>query len=554
MAFALLTAVAVRASGDVESITKLMPSDYPLTAVVVNFEKLDKGVTAFGKAVDPTSEPSGLLTDMKRQVGVAEWVDFTKPVGIIQASFNNSEPVLWASIPKFAEKVKEIEGAKEEDGVWFVPFEGKDDLFVMVKGDVVIAGLDKSELTAMVQKEGKRFADEIRPRMDLLKDRDALIHLNFESVRPMVSGQLAQAGQMAPMMAMMAAQQGGMDATALTAVFTGVVEGLKTFVEQAAYVDIAVGISESAVNTTIAAGFSDGTIKSYLAKTKPAASPLVACFEDEPFSLAMGWHVPGAESPFFDFVFEKMAVAAPAPAAQPAGEGGDKPASAEADASKEAMQVLRDLMRKMEGQNTLMRVTDKGLVSKGSYIGDSKVILDLAKQTLTKVNPLSKSFGGGASYEPSGTKDLGGTTVDQYTLKFDPNHPASAQAAKMFGENNNILFGVAGGLAAYYMGPEAEAKQYFSGKVGKPLTENKQVAEAVAALPSKRNALLLVDIAGSLPAILPMLGMPAPSEIPAGPPVALSVLLSGDYARVDVHVPSKAIQRVVQATSSQPPM
>lgn len=560
-----ITGVPVRAGdGDVEAIMKTMPADFPICAVVVNFEKFDKNIIAFGKAVSPQSEGGGLLADLKHQLGVAEWIDFSKPVGMVQSRLQGGEPILWASIPKFADKAKALPNAKEEEGVWSLPFEGKEELYAVVKGDIVITGSDKTALMSVVKKEGKTFADELKSRMDLLANRDAIVHLNFEPVRPMALGGIAQAAQMAPMFAMMAAQQGGADPTAMAAAITSLIEGVKSFLEQAAYVDFAIGISGSAIDATFAAGFSDGAIKSYLAKNKPASAALLAGFEEQPFTLAMGWHVPGTESPFFDYVFDKMVAAVPAPAAKPAGEGAapgsgapavEKSASAENDAIKEATQISRDLYRKIEGQNLLMTMSSKGLTSKGYYLGeDTKAILDLAKKTMTKVNPLAKSLSSGVSYEAGESKKLGGVTVDQFVVKLDPNSPASEQAAKMFGDNLSILMGVGGGHVAFHMGTAADAQKFFEGKVEKPLTSGQFVAESLKALPQKRNVIFLLDPAGVLPALAPMLGMPAMQEAPPGPPIGVSVLLSGDYARADVHVPARAIERVIQATSPQPPM
>jgi len=558
-------AAPVRASdGDVEALMKMMPAGFPISAVVVNFEKLDKGIIAFGKTVDPQSESSGMLVDLKKQLGVAEWIDFSKPVGFVQPKLQGGEPVLWATASKFEDKAKSLPNAKEEEGVWFLPFEGKDDLYAVVRGDLIIAGSDKTLLMSAAKVEGKTLADELKPRMDLLTNRDAIVHLNFEPIRPMALGGMAQAAQMVPMLAMMSAQQGGMDPAALTAVISAVIDGAKRFVEQAAFFDIAVGVSGSDIDATIACGFNDGVIKSYLAQNKPASAALLAGFEDQLFTLAMGWNVPGKESPFFDYVFDKMQAAAPAPAAKPAGEGAapdggapaaEKSASAENDAMKETMQISRDLYRKIEGQNMLINMASKGMISKGYYIGeDANSIVDLAKKTLMKANPLAKSLSGGVTYEAGESKKIGGVAVDQFLVKLDPNNPAATQAAKMFGENLSILVGVAGGNAAFHMGPAADAEKFFGGKVEKPLASGQFVGEALKALPQKRNAVVLIDPAGVLPALAPLLGMPTIAEVPPGPPVGLSVLLSGDYARADVHVPARAIGRVIQAVSPQPPM
>jgi hypothetical protein len=103
------------------------------------------------------------------------------------------------------------------------------------------------------------------------------------------------------------------------------------------------------------------------------------------------------------------------------------------------------------------------------------------------------------------------------------------------------------------MGSDEDAGRVFSGKVEKSLASNKVVAEALVTLPAKRNAVLLIDPAGVLPLIGPMMGMPKVEPMPPGPPVAISVSISGEPARVDINIPFKAIERVVRALSPQPP-
>ena len=159
----------------------------------------------------------------------------------------------------------------------------------------------------------------------------------------------------------------------------------------------------------------------------------------------------------------------------------------------------------------------------------------------------------GISYEAAGSKKLGDKNVDQMTIKIDTSNPAAAHATKMFGPNTTVYLGPMEGRVGYYLGPEAEAQKYFTGKVAKPFASGALIAEALNTLPAKRNLVILVDPASVLPAVGPLLGMELPGNIPPGPPVAISTSLSGDYARTDIHVPAKAISRVVEAVTPQPP-
>lgn len=549
---------SVRAGGsDVEAVLRLMPADSTISIVVVDFEKLDKTLGAVVKSIKPDAPAPTILADLKKELGLAAWIDFTKPVGMTQPTLEGGEnSTLWVAVPGFAEKVKTIATAKEEDGVWYLTFEGKSDVYAKAKGGYVIASKSKEGL-AIATKEGKTLADEFKTRMDLLTNRDALIHLNFDPMRPTVLGGIAQGAQMAPMIAMMAGQQGGGDPMAMTGLFTGLFDGAKQFVEQVTYLDIAVGLTEAAGNLTLATGYKDGAIKSYLAKQKPASVAPMTEIEDQPYFVAMGFHFPGGESTFLDYVFEKMMAVtqSPAPGATPP--GGAPPAAPAGlhDDAKEAIQLSRDLYRKIEGWNSVVAMTPSGMKVAGDYIGsDTPGILDLSKKTMTKVNSLTKSFSGGASYESLGAKKIGDASVDQYAVKFDTTNPSAAQVAQMMGENARFSVGIAGGRVRYCMGSDQDAQRVFSGKVEKSLAANKVVADAIATLPAKRNAVMLIDPVGILPMIGPMMGMPKVEPMPPGPPVAVSVSLSGEPARVDINVPFKAIERIVRTFSPKEPM
>lgn len=550
-------------TAEVEAVLRLMPADSPVSVVVVDFAKLDKTLGAVVKSIKSDAEPPEILADIKRELGIAEWIDFSKPVGMAQPSLNSgNQSILWAVVPGFADKVKTVADAKEEDGVWHLTFESKSDVYAKAKGGYVIASESKEGL-AFATKEGKTLADELKTRMDLLTNRDTLIHLNFDPIRPMALGGIAQAAQMAPMFAMMAGQQGGGDPMAMTALITGLIDGVKSFVEQLAYLDITVGLTETAGNITLASGYKDGVIKSYLAKQKPAAVAPMADIEDQPYFLAMGCHFPGGESQFTDYFFEKMTAAtapppgaAAAPGAPPTGSENNAAVTApSAEGVKEAVQISRDLYRKVEGWNSVIALTPSGMKMSGDYLGgDTQGIFDLSKKTMTKVNPLTKSFNGGATYEALGPKKIADATVEQFAVKFDTTNPAAAQAAQMMGENTRFSVGIVGSRVRYCMGSDQDSERVFSGKVEKSLAANKVVAEAMAALPAKRNAVMLIDPVGILPMIGPMMGMPKIEPMPPGSPVAISMLLSGEPARVDINVPFKAIERMVKALSPQQPM
>lgn len=555
---------ALAGAADVEPLLKLMPADSTISAVIVDFEKLDKTIGAVVKSIEPDAPSPDILSDLKRELGIADWIDFSKPVGLAQPSLpSDNQSILWVVVPGFAEKVKTVATAKEEDGVWHLTFEGKSDVYAKAKGGYVIASESNVGL-AFASKEGKSLADELKSRMDLFANRDVFIHLNFDGIRSMALGGIAQGAQMAPMFGMMLGQQGGTDPMAMTSFLSGAFDGAKSFVEQLAYLDITVGLTETAGNLTLATGYKDGAIKSYLAKQKPASVAPMTDIEDQPYFLAMGCHFPGGESPFLDYFFDKMTAAStPPPGATPPDPTGATPPAANnpaatappSDDAKEAVRITRDLYRKVEGWNSVVAMTPSGMKVIGDYVGgDTQGILDLSKKSMSKMSSLAKMFNGGATYEALEARKIGDASVSQFALKFDTTNPAAAQTAQMMGEDARYSVGVAGGRVRYCTGSDQDAQRVFAGKVEKPLAANKAVADAVATLPAKRNAVVLIDPVGILPMIGPMMGMPKVEPMPPGPPVAISVSLSGEPARVDINVPFKAIQRMVQAMSPKEPM
>ena len=104
------------------------------------------------------------------------------------------------------------------------------------------------------------------------------------------------------------------------------------------------------------------------------------------------------------------------------------------------------------------------------------------------------------------------------------------------------------------MGTEKQIAQSFSSKVVKPLSSSKRVVEALAALPARKNAVILVDPAVALSMFGPLVGMADVGDIAPGPPIAISASIAGEPARLDIHIPFRAIERVIQAMAPESPM
>jgi len=100
VAVCLLIVMPLRAAragaADVEGVLRLMPADSPISVVVVDFEKLDKTLAAVVKSIKSDAESPQMLADIKRDLGIADWIDFSKPVGMALPSLSGgNQSTLW---------------------------------------------------------------------------------------------------------------------------------------------------------------------------------------------------------------------------------------------------------------------------------------------------------------------------------------------------------------------------------------------------------------------------------------------------------------------------
>ena len=553
LTLALPRATANGGTEDATQLLRLMPVDFPIAVVVVDFEKLDKSVSSITKRLKPGSTEPGMLAELKSELGViAECTDFSRPIGLAGRTLqSDKDGVLWLRAPDFLSKVKNIETATQEEGVWQIHFGEAKNVFVRVRSDYIIVAKSR-EMLAKAAGDGKTLADELKPRLDLLSNRDALIHVNVEPVRQTALGGIANFAQMAPMLAMMAGQQGG-DPAAMTGFFTTIAEAGKKYVEQVAYVDLAIALSDKAADLTVATGYKEGPIKDYLAKQKPASLPAFADIPEQPYLLAWSSHVPGDEFPFVDYFCEQMMnVAEPAPVT-PVGEG--QAQTDQTETLEDAIRAMRELYRSFDGFNMVMAMSSDGMQAVGDYsTKEPDKLFELVKESLIKANPLMQQFGGGVTYEALGPKKIGDVQMERFAVKMDSTQPGAEMVKAIYGANPRFALGITGGRLRYCMGSDEHVERTFTAKAAKPFTSNRYVQDAIATLPAKRNMVILVDLAPAFAAFAPMLNMPELSAIPPGPPVAIAVSLVGDPARVDIHVPWRAIERVMQATAPEEPM
>jgi len=542
-------------AADAAEVMALMPADLPFTAVVTDFNRFDKNAEAFVKQISPDTTYSSPLKDIKEELGIGGWIDFSQPMGLAQTKMGGGgSGLLWVIVPDFAAKVKEVSEAKEEEGVWHLPFKDSDELWIKPRGKYWIVATEKESLAKAEAKE-RTLGDEIKARADLLKGRDVFIHVNMDAVRPMALGGLAQAGMMAPMFAPAIAQQAGADPMVMMSAIASLVESVKSFVEQVSYIDVTIGMTESVGNVTIASGFKDGAIKKYLGEQKPAGTTLLSDVETQPFFLAAAYHFPGEKSPFFDYVIEKAAAAqAPPPGGSAPGSDTSKPADGSASAVK-GSPITREFFAKAEGISVAIGVTPDGMAMAGAYRGaEPKRILELAVLSLDPANAFFGKISKGPTYEKIGSKPLPTGTVEEFAVKFDTSNPQLAATAQMYGKDPRCAFVVSDGMVRFAEGNGEFVAKALSSKLGKPMSTAPNVSEVLAALPAKRNAVVVIDVASAISMMGPMLGMPAGAAVPPGAPVGISASFSGEPARVDIHVPVQAIKRAASATKPQPPM
>lgn len=556
--------VPALAGNNARAVMRMMPADMPLAIVVPNFEELDRNLLAVGRRFKPGSNDPGILDDLKRSLDIGKWIDFSKPIGIgIPSIGGERSMILWAVIPNAMDKIKSYEEAKEVNGIWEIPLGGDDTFFVALKGEYVIVS-DAREFAARTVKDDESLALHFRSRENIFEKRDALIHINFSAVRPMIQKSIGQFSQMIPMIAMMAGQQGGGDATAMIGMFTAIVDAVNGLVNQLDYLDLTVGLSKESADITLATGFADGPIKDYLTRQKPAAMPLLSEIEEQPYFLAAAYHLPGDSSPFIDFIFDKMSKAAEggpmamfgmAPALGTPNAKGDK--NDDQAAAKESMAVMRQLYTSLIATNVVIATSPEGMRMAGDYVGKNpRALAELVKASITgaKAPPMIQQFGGVSGYESLGSRRIGGTLVEEFALKIDSTNPAGAMVANMYGEGTRFALGVTGNRVRFGMGSEEHIQNVFRSNVTKPFASGRFAKAALSALPAKRNGVLLIDLPAVLPLVAPLAGLPKMDAIPPGPPIAASFSLSGEPARVDIHIPLRAIERVMQAFAPDEPM
>ena len=533
-------------------LLRLIPADLPFTVVVRDLERLDRNVKAFAKRVEPDSDGPTMLLDLKEDLGIGDLIDFKQPFALatIQDGQADEKMVFWAAVPGFAEKVGAIAGATKDGDIWRIPRgdDATEQVRAKLVGGYALVAKDEAGLCRATAGE-RNLAETLKLRPDGLPERNVFMHVNMGVLRQDAVAGVAQTAQMAPMMAMALAPQWGADPSLLTAGLTSLFEAVKAFVEQVSYIDIRADLGTDAADITLATGYRDGVIRKYLANQKPASIAPFAQFEEQPYLIAMAYHMPGVESPFLDFLVDQAVKVLQAPPTM--GAPGDTDAAPAVDdaAVKRSAEMTRQLLRAIEGTTALLAMKGEQATALGDYIGPNpQRIIDLTGEYLVADNPILNDFKG-VSYKALGPVAIGSTSVRQYEMTAEAGSPA----AEMFGANTHFALGIRAEWVRYCTGTSTDIQAAFAPKVISPLSASRYVKEALAALPAKWNTIVLLDPAAMVPLLGPAMGKPNIRPLSPGPVIAVSASLSGQPARVDIHVPLRAIERVAQAMSPAKP-
>ena len=357
------------------------------------------------------------------------------------------------------------------------------------------------------------------------------------------------------MMAMMVGQQGGADPQVMATLFQAFFDAGKRFMEQVTYVDLALGFGTKAADLTVATGYKEGPIKTYLAKQEPASLAPFTEIEEQPYVAAIAYHLPGKESPVMDYLIEHAVAAVRAARAAaantPPGAEPTEPAKTPDEATlNDAAEALRDLVHQVEGVNALTAISAGRLKGVGDYISASpEEFLRLLTRNLAANNPVLVQLKGGATFEALGSKRIGSTRVEEFAIDPGPGNPAG----DLLGKDPRFVVGVMGGRVRYGSGSDADLQDAFRDKISRPLSSARYVREALSALPDRRNAVVVIDLAGALPILGPAAGKADLKPLPPGPAIGISASMCDEPARLDIHVPLRAIERVVLAMSPPEP-
>jgi hypothetical protein len=209
-----------------------------------------------------------------------------------------------------------------------------------------------------------------------------------------------------------------------------------------------------------------------------------------------------------------------------------------------ATDALEALSRSVDGFDGVMTMTSGGVRLWADLLGpDPKASGQAVAALLTGENLVLRRMRGGPPLARLGSRTVGETAIEEFSA--GPLPPPDAASGP--GDRVRLGMGVAGDRLRLCLGTEIDVNGRFGLTVSRPLAQVDDTRTALAALPSNANIVILIDPARLAPLFSRLRGTGPIEPPPAGPPIAISFTLVGKPARIDIHVPLQALNRVRQA-------
>lgn len=536
-----------------DALLRHVPNDRKIVLVVDNAEQLDKTLMAWTKRIVPGgAPPGGPFGELKDHYPIAAWLDLTKPIAIDFSDMEDDAPVIWGTADGFAGKAAAHEGATEENGIWHFPLDLGDQMFAKELSGGVVVMSTKKAFVEKAKVKGKSLADLSRERRAAMADANIALILGVDALRPEIKSGLAMVRGFMPMAMLQIGKgmdpQSSMDfANMLNAMF----DGANQMVDQFDYLDVSAKLTNTDANLAALAGFMDGPIRQYLTTVKPARKPLLSRFDAQPYVMAGDFDLPGGMLAMAHYFKKRMDMGGAT-----AGEGDKKEAEEAAGGDQAGMftKVL-DLYAIMNGGGFVMKLQKTNL----SFIADydttnASRFVALMDDMVELSNKIYKTSDMAMKYEPLGQSSVNGIEVRHFGLKVsgESKDEMAQIMAQVYGENVRMSLGATSpNTVRFCLGPPSLADKVFKKSVTKPLNQERYAKAALGNLPAKRNGVVLLDFAAMAPMMSAITGGPPAGALPPGPPIATSLDMSGGDLRLDVHIPVRAIERIVQAFSAE---
>jgi len=523
------------------ALLQVVPAKMPAVIVVEHPQRFDRTIASWLTRLDPDSLGWGLFEELRGDLPIGEWIDLTRPMAIAFGGAGKRQPpILWAQVPGFDEHMGGLARAVREGDTWRIALPDGQELYARRCGDYVVAAMSMASLEQATQ-PGPALADVLPDRRTHTTSRHVIVHLNMARLHEAAAELVAELAALGPLLALLVEQELGSGTAGPAALAEAWLAETGALLDQAESVDLFVGMDEQSVSVNCMAHFNEGSVRRYLLEGKSDPRPFFPGIEARPYVLAMAARVPGRDvSPALPPVVERTLarllekIAGP-PSVAP-GVSSERAAA--------AADTLRTLAVNIEGAEGVLSWASDGVRLQADLWGpDPQAIGKDITALLTGENPALRKLRGGPALEPLGSRTVGETVIEEFALKPVP--PANVEGGR--GEIIRWGMGVAGTRLLLCLGSEIDVNGRFGLTVSRPFAQADYPREALAALPSDANVVVLIDPARLMPWVSRLQGKQPADMLPPGPPIAISCTLVGNPARIDIHIPLRALERLRQA-------